>query len=298
MNLSSLHTHTSFCDGRGEVEDFCRRAWEKGLHSLGFSAHAPLSPKTGLVSDWNLPEERLEDYLGAVREARERWAGRLRIYLGLEADYIAGLTGPLDGEYRLLGLDYLIGSVHYLVPPRGRPFTVDGSPEEFAEGVRLGYGGDGEAAMAAYWDAVEGMIRAGGFEILGHLDLIKKNNHGGRWFKPQGELYRERLTRIAALSAGGEGPVVELNTGGLNRGRTTETYPSVPLLRLLLERGVPVIVTADAHQPGDLDGHYPEALAALREAGYRESLLFEGRENGRPRWSSLPLERPGACAPC
>ena len=196
MSLSSLHTHTSFCDGRGEVEDFCRRAWEKGLHSLGFSAHAPLPLRTGLVSDWHLPAGRLEEYLGAVREARERWAGRLRIYLGLEADYIAGLTGPGDWEYPPLGLDYLIGSVHYLVPPSGRPFTVDGSPEEFARGV-ASYGGEGEAVMEAYWDAVEGMIRAGGFDILGHLDLVKKNNPGGCRFSMESEAYRRRCAGIA-----------------------------------------------------------------------------------------------------
>jgi histidinol-phosphatase (PHP family) len=300
MNLSCLHTHSSFCDGSGDVESFCHEAFEKGLHSLGFSAHAPILRKTGIASDWHLREERLGEYFEAVRAARARWEGRLRVYLGLEADYVQGLCGPADWDRDGLGLDYLIGSVHYLVPPRGEPFAVDGSPREFAGGVLRGYGGDGEAAAGAYWDAVEGMIRAGGFDILGHLDLVKKNlnkeDGSGPWFDREGPAYRERAARAVRLireRSPGEF-VTELNTGGLNRGKTTETYPSAPILRLLGEgpespESARVILCADAHRPEDLDGHYGEALQLLRESAYRETLLFEGRFQGRPRWRKEPL---------
>ena len=174
--LSCLHTHTFFCDGRDDVETYCRRAWEKGLASLGFSAHGPLTKKTGIVTDWNLPDDRLEAYLDAVRKARRRWQGRLPVYLGLEVDYIDGLMGPADKDYRRMGLDYLIGSVHFVVPPHSAPFAVDGSRQDLEQGLWEGFGGDGEALTRAYWDSVAAMIRAGGFEILGHVDLIKKNN--------------------------------------------------------------------------------------------------------------------------
>ncbi|MDR0400162.1 MAG: histidinol-phosphatase [Treponema sp.] len=293
--LSCLHTHTFFCDGQDDVETYCRRAWEGGFHSLGFSAHGPITKKTGLASDWNLPEERLEAYLDAVREARRRWEGKLRIYLGMEVDYIGGLTGPADKEYRALGLDYLIGSVHYLIPPRSVPFTVDGSREELDRGLREGFGGDGEALMHCYWDQVAAMIRAGGFEILGHADLIKKNNRplqGGKpFFDPAGPGYLQRTGEIAALAgeAAGSGMAVELNTGGMNRGGASEAYPSPAMLRLFRENGVPAIINADAHRAQDLDGHYGEALEMMRQAGYRSTALFEGKEGGRPRWRQFQI---------
>lgn len=293
--LSCLHTHTVFCDGKDEIETYCRRAWEQGFHSLGFSAHAPVTGKTGIESDWNLPDSRLEEYLDAVRAARRRWEGKLPVYLGLEADYIGGLMGPADKDYRELGLDYLIGVVHYIIPPRSAPFTVDGSREELDRGLREGFGGDGEALMRAYWDQVAAMIRAGGFEILGHVDLIKKNNQvsaGPLFFDPAGPAYLRGTGEIAALAgeaAARSGMAVEVNTGGMSRGRINETYPSPAMLKLFREQGVPAIITADAHRALDLESRYGEALETMRKAGYTVTVLFEGKDGGRPRWAEREL---------
>jgi histidinol phosphatase-like PHP family hydrolase len=126
MRSSCLHTHTAFCDGTGDIEDFCQTAYERGLSVIGFSAHAPTAKKTGIKTDWHLPDERLDEYIGSVNAARRRWAGKLPVYLGLEADYIKDLTSPADKDFQSLGLDYIIGSVHYIFPPKGgEPFTVD-----------------------------------------------------------------------------------------------------------------------------------------------------------------------------
>jgi histidinol-phosphatase (PHP family) len=283
MTYSCIHTHTHFCDGTGDVESFCLAAMEKGFLSLGFSAHAPIFKKTGIPSDWNVKEERLEEYLDAVRAAKRRWKGKLLVYLGLEVDFIPGLMGPADKDYPGMGLDYIIGSVHFIVPPRGAPFTVDGKPEELERGVKEAYGGDGQALVNAYWDSLEAMLRAGGLDVLGHADLIKKNNAKNRWFSEDDSFYRQRTAAAAALVAQ-TGVTAEINTGGMNRKRIPDPYPSLPFLKLFRENKVPMVINADAHRCEDLDGHYAEARAALLAAGYTETVLFEGRKNGRPRW--------------
>jgi histidinol-phosphatase (PHP family) len=249
-----------------------------------------------------MKEERLQEYLDTVRDARRRWEGKLRIYLGLEADFIPGLTGPADREYRKLGLDYLIGSVHFIIPPKGPPFEIDGPWEPIERAIREGFGGDGEALAQAYWDNVAAMIAAGGFDILGHMDLIKKNNRApkpvletapaspplNRIFDPQNPDYLRRGGEIVRAVAKA-GLVVELNTGGINRGRIDETYPSPAFLRIFRENAVPVLIAADAHRPEDLDGHYDTARETLLAAGYTETVLFEGEGEGRPRWVREPL---------
>jgi histidinol-phosphatase (PHP family) len=191
-----------------------------------------------------------------------------------------------------MGLDYLIGSVHYVRSPKGGdPFTVDSPREEFERDLREQFDGDGEALMEAYWDAVADMLREGGFDILGHLDLVKKNNPSGEWFAPEGERFLRRISRIAAQTAE-SGTVVELNTGGLNRGKITEPYPSPRILRLLKEKEVPILITADAHRAEHLRGHYDTARKALLDAGYTRMALFEGRREGRPVWSEEALREP------
>jgi histidinol-phosphatase (PHP family) len=265
------------------VESFCLKAREKGFGSLGFSAHAPVFKKTGIATDWHVKEERLEAYLDEVRAAKRRWEGRLNIYLGLEVDFIPGLMGPADKDYRDMGLDYIIGSVHFIIPPRGDPFTVDGSPEELEKGIREGWGGDAREAVNAYWDSLEAMLRAGGLDVLGHPDLIKKNNLQNRWFSEEDEFYRQRTAAAAAL-ASRTGVTAEINTGGMNRKKLSVPYPSLPFLTLFRENHVPIVINADAHRREDLDGHYAEAREALLAAGYTGTALFEGRKDGRAQW--------------
>jgi histidinol-phosphatase (PHP family) len=290
MTHTSLHTHTVFCDGQDDIETMCRAAWEKGLAAIGFSAHAPVRRKTGLITNWHLREELVEDYAAGVRAAGRRWEGKLPVYLGMEVDYIKGLIGPADRDIQELGLDFIIASVHYLLPPGGGgPFAVDGSMEELEQGVREGFAGDGEAMMEHYWDAVQDMIAAGGFDILGHVDLVKKNNTGERWFKPGGGRYSLKA-RQTAQAAGKTTLVVEVNTGGLIRGKTAETYPSIPVLRLFRENQVPALITADAHRAQDLDGHYQKARQSLLAAGYLEHNVIMGKKNGRLQWAPDSLE--------
>jgi histidinol-phosphatase (PHP family) len=201
--------------------------------------------------------------------------------------------GPADPDYRDMGLDYIIGSVHYVFPPNGgEPFAVDGPASEFERDIHSHFGGDGEALMETYWETLEKMTLAGGFDILGHLDLIKKNNPREKWFSPAGERYRLKA-RSAAACIARSGIVVEVNTGGINRGKTTDTYPSREILTLLREGRVPATITADAHRAADLGGHYDDARQTLLKAGYTHAVLFAGKG----KWEEERLDEDPA-GPC
>jgi len=295
--FSSLHTHTVFCDGNDDVETMCRAAYEKGLASIGFSSHAPVG-KTGLKTFWHMKDEKLGEYIDGVNAARLRWEGKLPVYLGLEIDYIKGLRSPSDSDIKALNLDYAIGAVHYLTPPQGELFTVDGPLDELENGILDGFDGDGEAMLNAYLDAVMEMITLGGFDIVAHLDLVRKNHklershcfreRQGRWFEVENAGYMRRMEEIArAISSAGL--VVEANTGGITRNYITDTYPSLAVLRLLRQYKIPVTISADAHRAENLDGHYGEARQILLDAGYTSHVLFEGRKNGKPVWIECPI---------
>jgi histidinol-phosphatase (PHP family) len=159
MTRSCLHTHTVYCDGADDVETMCAAALKKGLVSIGFSSHAPIAKKTGIKTDWHLPDEKLDDYVETVLAAKKRWRGKLEVFLGLEVDYIKGLCGPSDRDYQSLPLDYIIGSVHYVSPAEsGERFTVDAPEEEFLTGFKNLFDGDGKALYNAYYDAYRNMI--------------------------------------------------------------------------------------------------------------------------------------------
>ncbi|MDR2900563.1 MAG: histidinol-phosphatase [Treponema sp.] len=289
MKLSCLHTHTNFCDGNDDIQTMCTYAHKKGLSSLGFSSHAPLPKESELESDWHIKLDKLDAYMDAVLKAKKEWKGRLNIYLGLEIDYIRGIMGPSDNRFKMLPLDYCIGSVHYVIPPKGKPFTVDGPFEEAAQGIQDGFDGDSKAYMHAYWDAVSSMIDHGGFDILGHIDLIKKNNQNEELFSLSSKEYLSGAER-ALDKLTGTSAVAEINTGGLIRGKTKDCYPSLPILQMMQSRNIPVTITADAHNAEHLAGYYDTAIKTLRESGYKSIQFFEGSPGGEAHWSSLPLE--------
>ena len=289
LQYTCLHTHTIFCDGKADVETFCRQAFDKGLHSLGFSAHAPIEKKTGFPrTNWTMKEELMGEYIDTVNAAKSRWEGRLRVFLGLEVDYIPGLMGPADSEYRELGLDYIIGSVHYIIPSRGAPFTVDSNARELQQRIQESYNGDPSAVTEAYFNSLETMISTGGLDIIGHPDLIRKSNSKIHFFDEDSEFYRKRCASAAAL-AGKGGIITEVNTGGMNRGYIETPYPSRVLLELFCKNKVPAVINADAHRPEDLNGYYEEARQALLDAGYKKMVLLEGRKNNRPVWIEKEL---------
>ena len=281
-NFSSLHTHTNFCDGRDNIETMCRTAFEKGLSAIGFSSHAPIE-KAGLKTDWHMDEKRLEEYKNEVLAARRRWKGKIDVYLGLELEYIKGLRTALDSDVKELGLDYIIGSIHYISSPNGTLFTIDGSKDEMDKIIMEDFKGCGEAVINAYWDALEEMIALGGFEIVGHLDLIKKNNVNNCWFNMESKTCMKRLEGIAQAIASA-GLVVEANTGGITRGYFAETCPSPAFLSILNQYKAPVLITADAHNAGDIDGNYNIACQILQKAGYKSHILFAGRNKRGVNW--------------
>jgi len=295
MKLSCLHTHTTFCDGSADMEAMCQAAFSKGFESIGFSSHAPITKKTGLKTRWHLPDEKLVEYIDAALKARKRWEGKLKVYLGLEVDYIQGICGPADTDIQELPLDYIIGSVHFIVPPKnGMLFTVDGPPEEFDSGLGQ-FDNDGLALCRAYYDAYDAMINAGGCDILAHLDLIKRNNDRLRFFSPEDPEYAklpaktgDLIASVRGRAADGKLPIVEVNTGGIIRSRMTDPYPSLAILRLLREQNIPLTISADAHAPDHLGGAYETAREAMRQAGYGAEVFFEGHD-GKAVWREEAL---------
>ncbi len=276
----NFHTHTHHCDGHGEPHEYAEAALRKGMPRLGFSSHNVLPFPT----DWTMPAARLPSYLREVREVKERYRGRLEVYLGIEADYIPGLTAPDHPAIRGLGLDFVIGSVHYVGPSDGdHAGTVDGPREELDAILKDGFGGDARLLVERYYRLVASMAESTAPDIIGHFDVVKKNNRDGSLFSEEAAWYRAAVKRaLDAVRA--SGAVLEINTGGVVRNTSGAFYPSPWILREACLMGIPVMVNADAHSPDHIDGQFKEAVSLLRGVGYRTQ-----RQLGAAGWIDIDL---------
>lgn len=270
MSLGNYHTHSRYDDGHGELEEYALAALDRGFRHLGFSGHCPMP----VEADWLMEEASLPRYLEEARALQAEYAGRLELLVGLEVDYLPGLSTPRDRRIAALGLDYVLGSVHYLVAPSGGPgWTVDGDAGTLRLGIERDFGGDVRAAVTAYYRRVAEMARLAPPDIVGHFDLVKRNNRGQVLFSEEAAWYRDAVE--AALEAvAASRSVLEVNTGGLIRGTTDTVYPSPWILRRCRERGIALVVNADAHRPEHLDGFFPLALDLMRRAGYANRMLL------------------------
>ncbi len=272
MYLTNYHTHYSICDGKAGAEEFIRTALDKGFRALGFSSHAPLP----FENRWAMIPSNVPRYVEEVRELKKSYAGKIEIYLGLEADYIAGIRGPSDPIYADMGLDYVIGAMHVIRSPAdGCCREVDASEETYRAILEEDFEGDIRAFAAEYYRLVGEMAALHRPLIIAHFDLIKKNNPGERYFKETEPWYRRTVENLIPVVKSA-GSIVEVNTGGLARKRTTTVYPSPWILRRMNEEGIPVMLNSDAHTPENLDAFYPEAIAAMLDAGYRSARMLLG----------------------
>jgi histidinol-phosphatase (PHP family) len=276
---TNYHTHFSICDGKGEAEDYVKAALDKGFSALGFSSHAPLPYQ----NSWTMKEADLPRYLSIIRGIKEAYRGRIEIYLGLETDYIRGYRGPSDPPYPVLGLDYIIGSMHIIQSGSGVYREIDGPPEMYRAILEEDFHGDIRKMVEVYYSYFSELALLHRPTILGHYDLIKKNNPGGLFFKESEGWYRSLAAGIIPAVAK-SGCIVEVNTGGLARKRTAEVYPSPWILRLLREAEVPIMLNSDAHAPENLDAHFDEALRVIRDSGYREVMVLDPEG-----WNAVPL---------
>ena len=70
--------------------------------------------------------------------------------------------------------------------------------------------------------------------------------------------------------------VIELSSAGLRK-PIAEMYPSPALLRRLVEAGVPVTFSSDAHAPAEVGWGYDRTVAEAIRCGVREYVTFEKR---------------------
>ena len=256
MIRQNLHTHTIYDDGKNTVAEMAKAALDAGLTSLGFSGHSVLPFK----NDWAMTEMTQAEYLSAVSEAQETFAGRLQIFCGLEWDI---LSAPPEG------FDYVIGSIHHL-PAKGEIVSVDEAPEVTQSALLRLFDNDPDAFAEAYFSQYAALAKVEAVDIVGHFDLLTKFDERARLFRPESPRYIDAaMDALEALLRADK--LFEVNTGAISRGWRTTPYPSAFFLRELKARNARVLITSDAHSTDGVACAFPETEALLRSLGFNET---------------------------
>jgi histidinol-phosphatase (PHP family) len=260
--LYESHCHTPLCKhAEGQPEEYCAHALRRGLKGIIFTCHAPLPH--GWSADVRMADAEFDTYVAMVARAREAFAGRLDVRLGLESDFAPGLEPWLEALHQRVPLHHVLGSVHY---------QIGFYRSQYFKGDVFEY-------QKVYYEHLAMAAESGLFDTLSHPDLIK-NESPREWFFPRIQPFIEAaLDRIAAT-----GVAMELNTSGMLKA-IREMNPGRAQLALMQARGIPVVLGADAHRPDRVADGYEAALFTLHQVGYREVSIVLDR-----RRQTIPLE--------
>ena len=271
MNFFNLHTHSKYCDGKGNPEEYILSALQKGFHTIGFSSHAPVPfPNNFAISD----DTELQEYCATIKGLKQKYSGQISVYCGLEIDYIEGITRDFDEFRKACALDYVIGSVHLLRNrDNERLWFIDGpDPKKYDEGLKTIFNGDIRKAVTGFFEQQGNMIEIQKPDIIGHFDKIKMHNKD-RFFREDEPWYRDLVMELIDV-IDRNGVIVEINTRGIYKKRYNDFFPGQWILQILEERNIPVTLSADAHSPEEIDGYYQEALDILGNIGFKSLVCF------------------------
>ncbi|MFO8191549.1 MAG: histidinol-phosphatase HisJ family protein [Bacillota bacterium] len=258
--MIDYHLHTKRCGhATGLPEDYLLRAEAIGLQEIGFSDHFPLSllghtPKAKVTME----SEELVDYIQDIEKLKEK-ARIMKVKVGIEIDYFPEVEEKIGRLLEEYAFDYVIGSIHFIG-------DWDFTHPAYAEGYR---NLDIDRLYVEYFELIEKACRSRLFDIIGHIDVIKK--FGYRPGTDLGPLWL-KMARVLRET----GTCIELNTSGRDA-PVGEFYPNQPLLEACLAERVPLTLGSDAHSPEQVGRYFPEVKSLLSEIGCRELAIFENR---------------------
>ncbi len=232
------------------ILEYCEVAHARGIRQMGITEH----------------DRYLDDIdLAAFQEAREQ-SQDVALRLGIEIDFVPGNEEEMDRVAAALPYDYVIGSVH----------RVQGEEVDHPDHQEIYEKWETHDLYEAYYQNVREAALCGRFDVLGHPDLIKI-------FRRFPDRDITPMLEQTADAIADSGIVVDVNAAGLRK-PIGEVYPSREFLEMFYRRGVPIILSSDAHAPDQVAAGYGESLKLVHDVGYREVITFKDRKRG-----TLPL---------
>ncbi|MEE2656931.1 MAG: histidinol-phosphatase [Candidatus Latescibacterota bacterium] len=253
--LYEQHMHTPLCGhAQGEPEDYARVAHEHGLKGIVVTCHNPIDD--GWSAGVRMSISDFDNYTVMVEAARLEWEGRVDVRLGLESDYYPGCEPWLEKLHVMAPLHHVLGSVHPQVTDYQQRY----------------YNGSIEDYQRLYFEHLAQAAESGLFDTLAHPDLVKNSDPAGWDLDRVMDSVCASLDRIAATRT-----AMELNTSGLHK-LVPEMNPGPRILAEMQQRGIPVVIGADAHVPNRVAADFVDALNELSTVGYTEVTNFLDRQ--------------------
>ncbi len=258
------HMHSSYsCDSEAPMADMCRAAVSAGIDEIGFSEHFDSHPNNDCTDDFNVTAW-WKEFETCKAEFREVLSLRAGLEISEPHLYIDEVDELLDSH----PWDYAIGALHWIGD------DIIFKAPYFQRTMKEAYND--------YFIELQRMVEIGRFDILAHLDIVKRYgfDHYGEFHVAELEdIIRPTLNTLVS-----RGLALEVNTVTLRRS-IQETTPGIQILEWFKEEGGRWIsLGSDAHSVEDVGANLEDAIGVVLVAGFEEVAAFQA---GRPTGVSI-----------
>lgn len=270
--ISDLHVHTYFSsDSTASVEEQIERAIDLGMQHIAITDHHDLDLPPGGRTFLLGEDGDTERYLRTMNEAKQTYADRIEVIVGVELGLQEHLGPTLDAYVREHSFDFIIGSTH----------RFDGRDTEEQS---LYVGRSDEESCRLYFEAeLENLRVTDAYDIVGHLDFVLRDIPSRNKLFSY-ELHKDVLDEMLQLVID-EGKGIECNTTTLYRGYG-EPGPDVSIIRRYRELGGEIITFgSDAHSAKNIGRAFKEAADIVRDCGFDHYCIYRER---KPVFLPLP----------
>ena len=266
--MIDYHVHTMLCNhAKGPMEAYVQRAIDIGLRQICFLDHLTIQKSERVLS---MSPGEVPFYFQAVQILKHRYNGIIDVKAGLEVDFNPACINFFQDIAETYSFDVIGSSLHF-----------PGDLNIVSRGSVWKHGGlDTDYVYALYLEQLEKMLDYNYFDVVCHLDLVKK--FGWKSSRSFDKELNEILSKIKNKNL-----TVELNTSGYNH-PVKEAYPSFNIIKKCHEAGIGVTLGSDAHNPESVGQHFDRALSLLVSAGYKYLTTYKRRRPGK-----ISLERSG-----
>lgn len=257
--MLDTHTHSHHSpDAQASMAAMAEAAVAAGLAGLAFTDHVEWEPgdeATGYLQP--------AAYFAELEAIRVRDAGRLAVLAGAEFGSPHRFPTEAAALAAAYPWDFILGSLHW----------VDGEAGWLRGFFDLGL----EAAYERYFYELTFLARTGEYDILSHLDIIRRDSQVLYQqvlpLEPFAELIRATLQAVVERGKG-----LEINTSAVSMG-AAEPLPNLTVLRWYRELGGELLVFgSDAHTPERVGRHFALARELALAAGFTHLARFERRQ--------------------
>lgn len=240
----NFHTHTKLCNHAiGESEDYIKAAIEEGFNIIGMSDHGTI-PESFMDEAtykylWLQRHMRLDQmkdiYFKQIDECKVRYADKIKIYKGLEIEYLSNH----NDYYKWLKdqVDYLILGPHF--------YQYEGKIMNVYETTTTFDNIDGFA------NTIEEALNTKLFTFLAHPDIFMFNYISKNGVLHQWDEKCEQITRRIVESTIKNNVFIELNCGAVHLGRNKFNefyYPRSEFWKIVNQYPkAKIVIGRDAH---------------------------------------------------